>query len=322
MKAWRTTRAPLAGAVLLALAGAGCDGNRGPIDPATAGPPQPLPASETALPLEEGSLRFAVIGDSGTGDSSQLAVARTLTAARARFPYTFVIMLGDNLYGADSAANFNRAFEVPYAPLLQAGVKFYASLGNHDNPHQRLYEHFNMGGERYYTFKPAAGVRMFALDSNYMSPRQLAWLDKELAASGSDWKICFFHHPLYSSGANHGPAVELRAVLEPLLLRHAVNVVFAGHEHFYERIKPQKGVYHFISGGAGKLRRGDIRRSDITARGFDTDYHFMLVEIAGDEMYFQTVSRAASIVDGGLIRRQERQAEPAAAGAASPGGTP
>jgi hypothetical protein len=309
-------------AALVALALSGCSGNHGPIDPATAGPPTPLPADETALPLKEGSLRFAVIGDSGTGDAAQRAVAKTLIETRERFPYAFVIMLGDNLYGADSAANFNRAFEVPYAPLLQAGVKFYAALGNHDNPHQRLYKLFNMGGERYYTFKPANGVRLFALDSNYMSPQQLAWLEKELAASGSDWKICFFHHPLYSSGANHGPALELREALEPLLVKHAVNVVFAGHEHFYERIKPQKGVYHFISGGAGKLRRGDIQQSEATARGFDTDYHFMLIEIAGQELYFQTVSRAGHIVDGGLIHRQERKAEPAAAAAASPSGQP
>ena len=75
--------------------------------------------------------------------------------------------------------------------MLDAGVKFYAALGNHDNPNERFYKGFNMNGERFYTFKPKAGVRIFALDSNYMDPKQLEWLEKELAASGSDWKICF-----------------------------------------------------------------------------------------------------------------------------------
>ena len=309
---------PLA-ALALAL-GVGCRGSRGPVDPATAGPPAPLPKSDIALPLKEGSVRFAVIGDSGTGDSNQLAVAKTLTELRAKFPYTFVIMLGDNLYGPDEPREYNRAFEVPYKALLEGGVKFYAALGNHDNPHQRFYKHFNMGGERYYTFKPANGVRFFALDSNYMSREQIAWLEKELAASASDWKLCFFHHPLYSSGLKHGPAVVLRQVVEPIFAKHGINVVFAGHEHFYERIKPQKGIYYFTSGGSAKLRSGNVDRSHITAAAFDTDHHFMFVEIAGDEMYFQTISRPGRIVDSGVIRRPERKAEPAAAGAASTGG--
>jgi predicted phosphodiesterase len=295
-----TRRTLLIAAVML---GAACAGNRGPVDPATARSPEPIPAKGIALPLKEGSVRFAVIGDSGTGGPSQKAVADTLIKARARFPYAFVIMLGDNLYGPDQPREYNRAFEVPYKPLLDAGVKFYAALGNHDSPNQRFYKHFNMGGERYYSFKPANGVRFFALDSNYMSKEQLAWLEKELSASGSEWKIAFFHHPLYSSGQAHGSAVETRQVLEPVLNKHGVNVVFAGHEHFYERVKPQKGVYYFTSGGAAKLRRGDITRSQLTAAGFDTDYHFMLVEVAGDEMYFQTVSRPGNIVDSGVIQR-------------------
>ena len=146
-------------------------------------------------------------------------------------------------------------------------MKFYAALGNHDNPNERFYKRFNMNGERFYTFKPKPGVRFFALDSNYMDPKQLEWLEKELAASGSDWKIVFFHHPIYSSGGAHGSDLQLREQLEPLFLKYGVDVVFAGHEHFYERIKPQKGIYYFISGGAAKLREGDVNtRSELTAK--------------------------------------------------------
>ena len=84
--------------------------------------------------------------------------------------------------------------------MLDSGVKFYASLGNHDDAGQINYKAFNMGGQKYDTFRPKLGVRFFALDSNYVDDKQLEWLSKELAASGSDWKIAFFHHPLYSSG--------------------------------------------------------------------------------------------------------------------------
>ena len=142
------------------------------------------------------------------------------------------------------------------------------------------------------------GVRIFALDSNYIDQKQLAWLEKELAASGSEWKIVFFHHPLYSSGRNHGPALSTREVLEPIFVRHGVSVVLTGHEHFYERIKPQKGILHFISGGGGKLRPGDILKNPQTDKGFDTDLHFLMMEIDGDDLLVP--GRVAHGQDGGL----------------------
>jgi hypothetical protein len=103
--------------------------------------------------------------------------------------------------------------------------------------------------------------------------------------------------------------VELREALEPLLLKHGVDVVFAGHEHFYERIKPQKGIVHFISGGAGKLRRGNIKRTNLTAKGFDQDRHFMLVEIDDGRMWFEAISRAGNVVDSGVITGREDRGE-------------
>ena len=117
-----------------------------------------------------------------------------------------------------------------------------------------------MNGERFYTFKKG-NVRFFALDSNYFDQTQADWLEKALADSTEDWKICFFHHPLYSSGGRHGSEVDLRAQLEPLFLKYGVQVVFAGHEHFYERLKPQKGIHYFVNGGGAKLRSGDITKT-------------------------------------------------------------
>jgi hypothetical protein len=212
-------------------------------------------------------------------------------------------MVGDNIYGSERPQDFQKKFELPYKALLDAKVDFFAALGNHDDPNQRYYKPFGMNGERYYTFKKG-NVRFFALDSNYMTPDQLTWLKKELAASGSDWKIPYFHHPLYSNGM-HGSEVDLRAVLEPLFLKYGVNVVFAGHEHFYERIKPQKDIYYFIEGSGGQLRKGDINRDAMTEVAFDTDWTFMIVEIAGKELHFQTVSRAGSTVDKGMLPKQE-----------------
>ena len=263
-----------------------------------------LLAQQLILPNQKDSLKFAVIGDTGTGDANQYRTAEKLVSFRNQFAYEFVIMLGDNTYGGESAKDFEKRFEIPYKPLLDAGLKFYAALGNHDTPNQRFYKLFNMGGEKFYTFRPKPGVRFFALDSNYMNPEQLQWLEKELAASGSEWKIAFFHHPIYSSGGRHGSDTALRDQLEPIFLKHNVNVVLSGHDHFYERIKPQKGIQYFVVGGSAKLRSGDIGSQGLTAKGFDTGYSFMAVEIAGDDFHFQTVSDQGKTVDSGVFRRQ------------------
>ncbi len=260
-------------------------------------------AQDVSLPNQPDSLKFAIIGDSGTGSSSQYKVAEMLIAARAKFPYEFVLMMGDNLYSGSGPKDYQKKFEVPYKALLDTGLKFYAALGNHDNTDEKNYKPFNMGGQRYYTFKPKNGVRVFALDTNYMDQPQLQWLEKELTASGSDWKVVFFHHPLYSSGGTHGSDFQLRAQLEPMFLKHGVDVVFSGHEHFYERIKPQKGIYYFTSGGAAKLRDGDVKKTELTAKSFDSGYHFMLIEITKDTMYFQAISDQGKIVDSGALAR-------------------
>jgi predicted phosphodiesterase len=279
--------------------------------PGLAAPPQataPAPASPlpgAGLPNEKDSVKFGVIGDTGTGGSAQYAIAKLLSETRARFSYEFVIMLGDNMYGGESPSDFVRKFERPYGPILNSGVKFYATLGNHDEPTQRYYKLFNMDGNRYYKFRKG-DVEFFVLDTTYMTPAQVNWVKDALQRSDAKWKIPYFHHPLYSSGEKHGSETDLRTLLEPLFVENGVDVVFAGHEHFYERLKPQKGIYYFTAGGSAKLRKGNIAdRSPMTDKGFDTDNSFMLVEIAKDELFFQTISRKAQLVDQGTLRRRE-----------------
>jgi predicted phosphodiesterase len=272
--------------------------------PTTAGK-APAPAIRTTLPNARDSVKFLVIGDSGTGDRAQFEVAARIAEAHRLVPFDRALMLGDNLYGNNNAAAYRNKFERPYAPLLQAGIKFYASLGNHDNPSQRFYAPFNMDGRRYYSHG-TGDVRFFALDSTYMSPEQLRWAKEELQRSTHKWKIAYMHHPMYSSGMRHGPTPPLRAALEPLFAQNGVDVVFAGHEHFYERMRPQGGIVYIIQGGSAKLRKGNIRRtSEITAQGFDRDRSFTVGEIVGDQMYLETISRTGAIVDSTIITRRE-----------------
>ena len=306
--------APFTLFALLVMFGAACrntqstshaDARMAPALPA--GPP----ASILTLPKKTGSVRFAAIGDAGRGDAAQYEVSAQMQAFRKAFPYDFVLMLGDNVYDGGTAEDYRQKFELPYKPLLDNHLPFYATIGNHDDPNQPAYAPFHMNNQRYYTFKPpslvsrlaGASVRFYMIDTERLDNPQLEWIDREMAASDADWKIPVFHRPIYTSGLYERPARTLRAALEPLFVKHSVTVAFSGHEHFYERIKPQQGITYFISGAAGSLRAATIRKTDLTAVGFDGDFHFMLIEIDGDELFFQAISRTGVSIDSGTIRR-------------------
>jgi predicted MPP superfamily phosphohydrolase len=263
-------------------------------------------AQQVTLPSKPDSVKFGVLGDNGTGDKPQYEIADQMTRLHAKFPFDRVIMLGDNIYGGQGPSDLVTKFSQPYKALLDAGVKFYASLGNHDDPVNNRYPLWNMGGQMYYTYS-TRNVRFFALDSNKVEPKELAWLESQLKSATEAWKICYFHHPLYSDGGTHGSSVDVRVLFEPLFVTYGVNVVFSGHDHIYERITPQKGIYYFVEGAGGQLRKNDVNPTSMTAKAFATDQSFMLVEIDGDVLSFQAISRAGATVDSGTIQRQVRR---------------
>ncbi len=278
-----------------------------PAGPAAVVAPQSKGEEPVALPNKDGTLKFAVLGDFGSGSKSQYQVAEQMDKLQQKFGYDMVILVGDNLYGSERPQDFAQKFEIPYKPLIDRKVKFYASLGNHDDRNQRKYQPFNMEDKLYYSLKaPRQSVKFFALESTYPEPEQIKWVEEELKGSSEAWKIPFFHHPLYSSGERHGSDLRLRETLEPLFVQHNVSVVFTGHDHFYERTKPQKGIVYFVAGSGGQLRAGGmIAGSPLTAKGFDTDYVFMVCEVDGDQLYFNAVSRTGQIIDSGVIVRRQ-----------------
>jgi predicted MPP superfamily phosphohydrolase len=264
-------------------------------------------AAPTALPNRDESLKFLVFGDFGTGDREQYELASQMADLHQKFKFEMVALVGDNLYGSERPQDFKKKFEMPYKPLLDAGVKFYASLGNHDAREQRYYKLFNMDGKLYYSFKaPKQDVRFIVLESTYPVPEQIEWLEDTLKSAKEAWKVVYFHHPLYSSGITHGSDLKLRATLEPLFVKYGVSLVLTGHDHVYERMKPQAGVQYFVTGSGGALRPGDVRRGEaFSARIVDDVQVFLALEIYQNEAVFNAISRTGAVVDSGTLARRE-----------------
>ena len=268
--------------------------------------------------LSQPVVRFIAFGDAGTGDDQQLELARVMAKQQASRAFDTALLLGDNIYPDGDLADVAGKFEKPYADLLHNGVKFRAVLGNHDvrkgRDAQLKYPHFGMNGRAYYSFTQGTHgdvplVEFFALDSNAFDGAQQQWVAGALSASRARWKVVYFHHPIYSSGDKHGSDEGLRAKLEPLLVKHGVTAVFSGHDHLYERTKPQQGVQYFVAGAGGKLRRGDLNRSSsFMAFGSDETSSFMSVEATPDKFSFQAIDTAGKVIDAGEMAPRVRAA--------------
>ena len=267
------------------------------------------PASIFGFSGGDSKTRFAVVGDFGTGGSDEFGIASQMLETHRHSELDLVLTVGDNIYPNGSGRHFVKHFEEPFSGLLKERVKFYAVLGNHDveegRKDQLSYPLFNMGGSNYYSISRGNGlVDFFMLDSTDCDSGQVNWLENSLRDSRARWKIAALHHPIYSSGKKHGSDISVRKTLEPLFTRYHVQVVFAGHDHVYERTKPQQGIQYFITGAGGQIRRGDIDlRSDLRAASYDRDNSFMYLEVDENEMSFKSISEKGEVVDNGTIKQ-------------------
>lgn len=268
---------------------------------------------------------FVAIGDSGCGCSAQESVARRMLEWYSQKPFQVVVMLGDNIYGSGSKGGGDRAlfqqeFDKYYKPLTAQGVKFYAAVGNHDMETRSGgdeiadKERFNILGDHgYYKFTPDASadgnplITFLALNSSIPEntpeeTAQITWLSKILVDDKSIWKIAFFHHPIYAPGGAHDPEVGFRDGIENMLIAAGVRVTLAGHDHYYARMKPQKGIVHFISGGGGRSLKKPIP-NDLTVDAEET-FHFLYMEVDPEYIHFWAIPAKGDPIDQGAIAQK------------------
>lgn len=268
----------------------------------------PVETSETAL------VRLAALGDVRSADARQAKIANLLDRISQTAPLDGVILLGDNtlLHGTPADA-IKKTFLIPYAPLINRRIPFFAVLGNHDlrrgmKEYQLNFPQFNMNGRSYYerTFGGNT-VEVFFLDSNNMlkDHQQILWLGRTLAQSTSTWKVIAMHHPLHTAAKDHPANARLTALIDPILVENGVDVVLAGHNHIYERLHPIKGIVYFTAGSGGKLRKGDLdSENPVLAAGYDRDNVALILEFSDTACRFLACRADGTTVDEGTFPKR------------------
>ena len=260
-------------------------------------------------------LRFAAIGDNGSGGRQAMAVATQMARTYEIAPFGLVALLGDICYYGNFADRYEDVFRRPMGPLIEAGVGFELAIGNHDEG----LRHTDEGGEeieselrllgtpsRYYV-STHGPVDLFYVDSSRPgafgpeAATQWEWLDDALASATSQWRMVCLHHPLYSSG-RHGSTLPARERLEPILRRHHVDLVLAGHDHHYERTHPIDGITYVVSGGGCKTTR--VGRNDFTATAASV-LQFLVIDVDDDSLSGYCIGADGRVLDQFRLRARE-----------------
>ena len=254
------------------------------------------------------SITFAVLGDNGSGGRNAMDVARQMARTYEETPYGLTVLLGDISYYGSILDRFDEVFAEPLGPLIDAGVEFELAIGNHEiqeNPSPEALREIadkldRLGLPNSYYKATHGPVDFFILDSSLplagltSADEQLAWLERELAASEATWQVVALHHQLYASAKKRAPDPRVREALEPLFVEHGVDIVFYGHDHFYERTKPQNGITYVLSGGGSKISEVGFREFTAVA---EERLQFMLVDVNGDTMTIQAIDQNGEIFD-------------------------
>jgi 3',5'-cyclic AMP phosphodiesterase CpdA len=284
---------------------------------------------QTALaPLESfrtfrtsGAFSFAVFGDSGAGTPAQYAIADVLRNAQP----DLVLHAGDVIYPSFTSDLVDSLCLNVYQAHMKSTPYFFA-FGNHDlyNGDTHFLEAFYLptntvsGTEHYYSFDH--GDAHFAvLFIPYLSQSDLKvgdaqhrWLVADLAASNKPWKFLLFHNPIFSSGphrlddsnANGIPdRIDIGNVILPIASRYGVQLIFAGHDHIYERFAPTNGVHSIVTGGGGVGLYGMAGMETGSAQ-FWSRHHCVKVTVSGDTLLLQALDETGAVFDSMTLCRK------------------
>jgi len=271
------------------------------------------------------ALRFFVIGDWGRkGESGQQVLADQMGKIADVVEPDFIVSAGDNFYPDGVASVEDYQWIVSYEQVYKSfslNCPWYVVLGNHDYrgnveaqiAYSERSRRWNLPQRFFHKDFESDGVktRILFLDTSpfedkYYSEEkykdkvaqqdtvaQLIWIDSMLNTDQFDWKLVVGHHPMYTGGKRADEINTVRQHLENLLLRHNVQLYFAGHEHDIQHIKPKGQMHHIISGAGSDIRETGMLDISLFARSVQS---FADVSITKDSLHFQFIDYKGDII--------------------------
>jgi hypothetical protein len=291
------------------------------------------------LPLEpKQTNRFVVVGDSGAGIPFRTLIGKQLDKLLKTTPFQSILLVGDNVYGSAKGGIhkedgdpklFHDRISRGFSKFIKKGISCFPILGNHDVRYGKEMEQLAFWNvPRHYQFS-RGNVDFFALDTTVMLPgydscykerkdfahqetqKQIEWLDEQLGKSNAKYKVVMGHYPMYCSGKyiNRGINAELiRAILQPLLVKHQVDAYLCGHEHYYERSKPIYGVTHFLTGSSSKIAHDVeyLKTPPYPRATAQVVHQFMLFEETPKGLAFKTIDSNGKVIDSSILPPKTR----------------
>jgi tartrate-resistant acid phosphatase type 5 len=259
-----------------------------------------VPPPQFSLKPAGQPVRVVVFGDFGYGSDNQKKVATAIAVDHQKKPFDFGLTTGDNFYGSGMHSTddprWKTWWEELYGPL---GIKFYATLGNHDWYHpdspaaEILYSQKSPTWRMpapYYTFT-AGSAQFFAIDTNDISEAQASWLREELEKSRARWKVVYGHYPIYHAAPIGDNTPKMTQKLFPIL-RERVDLYLAGHHHSLQHLKPEGGV-HFIISGAGGASSYTVNEQEPRALFAKSVHGFTVLESTERELTIKHIGADA-----------------------------
>ncbi|MCK5832411.1 metallophosphoesterase [bacterium] len=233
---------------------------------------------------------FCAYGDTRTGMVAHWVVIDHVMTCDPMF----MVHTGDMIEDGEDTGQWDDYFaELCEWHDIARSVPFFYAMGNHDDESPYFYSALTLpknnpdSSEAYSSFDWGR-IHFFSMNSEVdydsASP-QYNFIVNDLAEASIDIRYDFIiglvHRPFYSSGY-HGREEDLADALEPLLIEYGVDLVLQGHDHMYERVSPQSGVYYVVTGGGGAPPSPIVLWHDYTAFGYNLYHHLHFLYSAAE----------------------------------------
>jgi hypothetical protein len=264
---------------------------------------------------EEFEKPFKELIDAGVKFQAVLGNHDIRKGTQAQINYPKFNMGGHRFYSFTSGGDLVEFFALDSSALSEEAEGLVAANLNRLKTQKSLASRSNLFRSQLLD-SAIANSESFLTEMRKTKAEQIPWLQEALRASTARWKIVFLHHAIYSSayknnGHGHDSGVlKLRQLLTPIFVENDVDIVFAGHDHVVEKIKPQVApnsghkIYYITEGASAKLRQGDLDTTNAFHEwGEDTKYTFLLADLTPAELKIDVVDSTGQILKSFVITK-------------------